>query len=364
MIGAVLREAHASIRSQPVASAITVLMVVGMILVVMLTTGRTVGAEQDVLDSIDSAGTRSVTIRADPDAGLTADVLDRIDGIEGIEWAAGLSSAVDATNSAVPDGTRVPVRIVYGSHLERLGIPIDSQLPGALVWVSDEAADQLGTPDFVGGVSIVDAGGSFGLGGRLEVPDFLRPFEPLALVPQAADGDERLSVLVVIAETPDLVSPVSKAVVSLLGVDDPSKVTIQTSEALSKLRGLIDAQLRDFSRGLVIALLSLTSLLLAVLLYGLVQMRRKDFGRRRALGASRALIICLLLTQTAVLCLAGTALGIGISLIVLASAGDPLPGASFTGALAVLTVTTALAAALTPAIAASSREPIRELRIP
>ena len=93
-------------------------------------------------------------------------------------------------------------------------------------------------------------------------------------------------------------------------------------------------------------------------------MRRKDFGRRRALGASRALIICLLLTQTAVLCLAGTALGIGISLIVLASAGDPLPGASFTGALAVLTVTTALAAALTPAIAASSREPIRELRIP
>ena len=62
--GELIREAIATARSQPVASALTVFMVAGMILAVMLTTGRTVGAEQEVLGSIDSAGTRSITIRA------------------------------------------------------------------------------------------------------------------------------------------------------------------------------------------------------------------------------------------------------------------------------------------------------------
>lgn len=364
MIGPVLRESRAAIRSQPVASIITVLMVVGMIVVVMLTTGRTVGAEQNVLNSIDSAGTRSITIRADPDSDLTADVLDRIDGIEGIEWAAGLSAAVDATNSRVPGGAHVPVRLAYGADLERLGIPHESPLPGALVWESDQAAEQLGTPDFVGGVSIVDSGGAFGIGGRLEVPEFLRRFEPLALVPHPVDGDERIAVLIVIATSPELVGPISETVVSLLGVEDASKTKVQTSEALADLRGLIDAQLRGFSRGLVIALLTLTALLVAVLQYGLVLMRRKDFGRRRALGASRALIITLLLMQTAVLCVIGTGIGIGISLVALAASGDPWPGATFTGALAVVAVNTALVAAIAPAILASRREPINELRIP
>ena len=370
MIRAVVREAGASIRSQPAASAITVLMVVGMILVVMLTTGRTVGAEQQVLASIDSAGTRSVTVRAEPDAGLTAGVLDRIEGIEGIEWAAGFSPASDATNSAVPDGTRVPVRLVYGAHLERIGVPAESPIPGELAWGSHQALEQLGMTDVSGGVSLIGSdgtlgsGGTVGIGGRLDVPDFLRNLEPLVLVPQTIDEGEPIGILVVIAKTPGLVAPVSDAVMSLLGETDSSKVTVQTSEALANLRNVVGDQLSSFSRGLVVAVLGLTGILLAVLLYGLVMMRRKDFGRRRALGASRALIISLLLAQTGILTAIGITVGIGLSLLVLGSSGDPWPGSAFTGALAVLTLVTALLAAFIPAVSASRREPIDELRIP
>lgn len=364
MIPPVLREATASIRSQPVASALTLLTVVGMILVVMLTTGRTVGAEQQVLSSIDSAGTRSITVRAEPDAGLTAGVLDRISGIEGIEWAAGFSPAEDATNSAIPDGTRVPVRLAYGTQLDRLGIPACSPLPGELAWASEQALEQLGMPGADGGLSLISSGGAFGVGGRLNVPDFLQRFEPLVLVPQPPRGDEQIGVLVVIAKTPGLVAPVSDAVVSLIGAADPSKLTVHTSEALANLRSLIGDQLSGFSRELVVALLSVTGILLALLLYGLVMMRRKDFGRRRALGASRLLIISLLLAQTGILTVVGIALGVGVSFIVLTASGDPWPGAAFTGALAVLTVATTLLAAFLPAVMASRREPIEELRIP
>ena len=197
------------------------------------------------------------------------------------------------------------------------------------------------------------------------MPDFLTGFEPLVLVPQPnATGTEPINIIVVIAERPDLVAPVAAATLSVLAADDPTKVTVQTSAALAELRALIEGQLGSFSRGLVLALLGLTGALVAILLYGLVMMRRKDFGRRRALGATRSYIVALLLTQTALLALAGIAIGTIGSVIALIAFGDPLPGLAFTTALAILTLVTALIAALVPALAASRREPIRELRVP
>ena len=97
---AILREAIATARSQPVASVLTVLVISGMVLAVMLTTGRTVGAEQQVLGSLDEMGTRSIVIRAESGAGVTNRVLDRIDVVDGIEWAAAFTSTTDATRRA------------------------------------------------------------------------------------------------------------------------------------------------------------------------------------------------------------------------------------------------------------------------
>lgn len=364
MIWSVVRESAATARSQPVASVVTVLMVAGMILAVMLTTGRTVGAEQQVLGSIDSAGTRSITVRAEAGAGVTSSVMDRLADIEGIEWAAGFSAAVDGTNSAIPDGSKVPVRLAYGNQFDQLGVPTRIPVEKSTAWASDEALEQLGMPDEVGGITDTN-GASYGVVGKMEVPDFLRAFEPAVFVPQPSPhGDEVLGVVVIIADSPQLVAPVSEAVVSVLGADDPTKVTVQTSEALAQLRTLIEGQLGSFSRGLVLALLGLTGTLVAILLYGLVMMRRKDFGRRRALGASRGLIITLLLTQTALLAFIGVAAGTGLSAVLLLVSGDPWPGANFTVALGVLTLITSLIAALIPATIASRREPIKELRVP
>lgn len=364
MIGTVVREAAAAARSQPVASAITILMVVGMILAVMLTVGRTVGAEQEVLSSIDSAGTRSIMVRADGAAGVDSDVLERVESIEGIEWSGAFSSATDSTNTRVPGGVRVPVRYAYGSQLDRLGIPVTSPVLGQVAWGSELALEQLGIPGGAGSITLTN-GASIGVVGHVEVPDFLRDLEPLVMVPRTAPRTkEPIGILIVIAERPELVAPISDAVLSVLGADDPSKVTVHTSEELAELRGLIQAQLGSFSRGLVLALLAVTGALVAILLYGLVVMRRKDFGRRRALGATRSLIVSILLTQTALLAGIGTVVGIGCATAALLVSGSPLPGTPFTVALAVLALITAMTAALIPAVLASRREPIRELRVP
>lgn len=361
---ALLREAWASALSQPVASAVTILVVVGMTLTVMLTTGRTVGAEQRVLGSIDDVGTRTIQVRADAAAGLTTGVLDRIAHIDGIEWAAAFSSAVDATNSAVPDGIRAPVREVYGGDLQRLGIPTHTAAPGSLAFASPLALHKLGLPDTAGSITTT-AGQTYSVAGRVDTPDFLRGFEPVVVAPQSErSGDEVIGVLLVIAERPDLVAPVSDAVSSVLAVDDPAKVTVQTSEALAQLRAVVQGQLGSFSRGLVLVTLAVSGLLVAVILYGLVMMRRKDFGRRRALGATRPLIIGLLLLQTIVLAILGLVAGLVTATAALLATGDPLPGPAFVAALALLTLTTAALAAIIPAILASRREPIRELRVP
>lgn len=361
---AVAREALASAISQPVASVVTVLMVAGMILAVMLTTGRTVGAEQQVLSSIDSAGTRSIIVRAESGAGVTSDVLDRISGIAGIEWAGAFSSAVDATNAEIPDGTRVPIRYAYGQHLDYLGIPVNSAIADGAAYGSESALDGLGLVDGTGGITLT-TGASYPVTGSLTTPEFLKDFEPLMLVAQPkATGAEPVNLLVVIADEPELVAPVSTAVLSVLAPDDSTKVTVQTSEALAQLRGLIQGQLGSFSRGLVLILVAVTGTLVAVLLYALVMMRRKDFGRRRALGATRGLIITLLLTQTAGLAILGAGAGTAAASLVLLVGGDPLPGGEFTLAVCVLAVATAVTAALLPAFVAARREPIRELRVP
>lgn len=359
-----IREAALSARSAPVASAVTVVMIAGMILSIMLTTGKTVGAEQQVLGTIDTVATRAIEVRAEQDAGVTADVLARIATLDGVEWSGAFSGAADVTNAHVPDGAPVPLRYAYTDNPEILGIPFTTPLPAETVWASKAALHALGMIEQAGAVQIA-GGHTLPVLGELQVPEFLTGLEPLVLVPSTdLGGADPVSLIIVVAESPALVAPVTQAVMSVLGAGDPSQVTVTTSEQLAQLRGIIQSQLGDFSRGLVLALFALTGGLVATLLYGLVLMRRRDFGRRRALGATRSFVVTLLLLQTLIQALIGLVAGGAASYLLLTLSGDPLPGVKFAIAIGILTVLTALLAAIVPALVASRREPIRELRVP
>lgn len=361
---AVLREALASAWSQPVASLVTIIMVAGMCATVLLTTGRTVGAEQAVLGSIDSAGTRSVVVRAEAGAGLEATVLDRLAGIEGISWAGAFGAASDVENAAVPGGTRVPVRLAWGADWSQLDVPDRQQVPDRTAWASAQALEQLGALEAAGGLRASD-GTDYALGGRLTTPDYLRFLEPLVVVAQddTASGGT-VSVLVVIAASPELVASVATTVQSVLAVEDPTKITVQTSEDLATLRSLVQGQLGSYGRTLVIVVFAVTAVLVAAILFGLVMLRRKDFGRRRALGASQGLIVLLLLAQVAALSIIGAVVGTIAAVIALLVSSDPLPGLDFMIAIDVLAVAVGVIAALIPAAAAARRDPLIELRVP
>lgn len=362
-IAAIAVESLAVARSQPVISVLTILMIAGMVATVLLTTGRTVGAEQAVISTIDDAGTRSIVVRADPDAGLTAEVLDRLATVEGVEWAAAFGAAQDVTNAAIADGAKVPSRLLWTNDLTPLGLPAEQAIENVTAWASPVALQRLGLVEPVGGVTN-ELGASFAIVGEATVPDSVSFLEPFVVVPQSGNRSSEVAVLVVVAASPDLVGPVSSVVQSVLGVTDPTMVKITTSEALAELRAIVEGQLGGFGRSLVIVIFAVTAVLVAVILYGLVMLRRKDFGRRRALGASQRLIVGLLLTQTAALSITGATTGCTVAALGLLLSGDPLPEFGYFLSVAFLAVLVGTVAALVPAIAASRRDPLRELRVP
>lgn len=357
------REAIWAALSQPAASLVTITIIGGMCAAVLLTTGRTVGAEQDVLRSIDQEGTRSIVVRAQPNSGLQSSVLRGLNNVEGIEWAGGFGEAQDSRNRYLPTGTPVGVREVWSADFTKLGVQTSEvSTASKMTWVSNQAAQTLGLSEAAGGL-VSSEGVDYQIAGSITTPDFLQFFEPLALTPQPLESSAPVSVLVVIAERSELVGPVSEAVRSLLAVEDPANVTFSTSEQLAELRGLVENQLGASGRGLILIVFGVAALLISTLLYGLTYMRRKDYGRRRALGASRRLVIGLVLGQTALLAIVGAFLGSCSAVAALAIAGDPVPDAGFITAVGVLAVATSISAGLIPAYLAARRDPIRELRV-
>lgn len=379
---ALVAEAVAAIRGQPIASVAALVVVAAMCATVLLTAGRAVGAQQEVIARIDSAATRTITVRASPASGLDTTILDRVRPLGGVTWSGAFSPAVDVRNSAFSGGTAVALRRMWTADTTPLALPptggtgtstaVTSTATSptvadtgtSAVHASARALSALGMSQGSGGVSD-EAGGDYAVVGGLTTPGYLTSLEPLALIAgPPADQAQPVALLVVVASTPDLVAPLRAAVVSLLGVDDPKTVTVSTSEDLTVLRDAVAGQLRTFSRTLVAGVLAATAALVAVFQGAAVVARRKDFGRRRAVGATRGLIIALLLTQTSVLAGIGSLTGAGLALTALAAAGDALPGADFVVAVVVLAIGTSLAATLLPAVIAARRDPLKELRVP
>ncbi len=368
--GAIVREAAASARSQPVGSVLTVAMAAGMCLAVLLTTGRTVAAEDAALAAIDAAGTRSIVVRASDDAGLSAGLLDRLQAVGGIEAVTGLGPIVDYRNAAVPGGTPIAVRAGYGRIGDQELLAPNAAISQPTVLASTAAADALGLRDGTGALA-AGSDAEVVVAGRLEVPGHLAFVEPLVIAPSSRAGRPSgtdpaapLTVLVVLVDAPHQVAPVAATVRGLLEGTDPTKVSLETSAQLAAIRAAIDGELGRYGRSTVLAVLAIATALVAANVLALVAMRRKDFGRRRALGATQWLIMGLLLTQTAILAAIGAALGVSATLGALAVMGDPLPDHAFSVAVAVAAVLMSTLATLPPAVYAARRDPLHELRVP
>jgi putative ABC transport system permease protein len=351
--------------SQPVASVMTVLVSAAVVAVLLATTGQTVVAERQVLARIDDAGTRSIEVGLDPAAGATANAVDRVSRLGTVEWAVGFGTVVDVHNEAVRGGAPVALRPMYGElpPAFRLEPPTGPPIDG-VAWAGPIALATLGLADGFGGVADGEGATGYAVVGRLTSTDPLADFNRQAITPAEASSDAPLRRLTVVTTTPGAVGPTVDHVLALLDIEDPSAVTVQTSERLAAIRSAVAGELGRFGRDLVLQALAAALVVVLVVTYGATATRRRDFGRRRALGATRGAITALVVFQQAATAAIGAVVGLGAgTLISLRLTASP-PDWEFAAAVAVLTVLVAIAAAVVPAVIAAMRDPVSILRVP
>ncbi|MGI8822486.1 MAG: FtsX-like permease family protein, partial [Acidimicrobiia bacterium] len=243
-VGRLAGEAARIAVSRPVASALVAAIVAAVAVVILLTTGQTVRAETDVLSRIDEAGTRSIVISDDTgSAMLRPGVVDRVEGLAGVEWVIGLGFARDAENARLAGaGAPVAVRMLYG------------QLPADLVTVNGRhpapgealvGVDAVATLGFETGVGGVDVGeGQLAVVGTLDAEGPLGFLDAgMVATPSPGDTIGPLRSIHVVVDDPSLVAPVAAAVRRLLAPEEPGAVGVATSETLAEVRAAVAGEL-------------------------------------------------------------------------------------------------------------------------
>lgn len=355
-----LVEAVRSAAAQPVATVVTGLIIAGACAVILATTGQSVQAEQQVLSRIDEAGTRSIVISDTVgDAGITNEAVDRITRLSGVDWAVGLGPATDVRAAGIPGGNPAAIRFLYGDFPPQIRAARQPTQIGEAV-VGPEAQKTLGLQVPVGGVV---GETDYAVVGAFDASDPL-VFLNRSLIARPGPDQRALRSIHILVTDPARVADVTDAALLVLGVDNATSVAVETSETLAALRAAVAGELGRFSRQLVAIVLGAGLVLTALAVYGAVTSRRKDFGRRRALGASRPTIIALVALQTGVAAVSGAVIGTVITGVALTQTSGQAPDTPFTMAIAILAVLTAVLAAIPPAVVAAYRDPVRVLRVP
>lgn len=348
--------------AQPVTTAATAVIVAAVCGVIVSTTGQTVAIERDVLGRIDDAGTRTLIIEdAQGRADLDARTVERINAIDGVDWALGFGGARDYRAAGLPNGPAVPMRRLVGDLPSQVTSAAWNQEPGTAL-AGLEALSVLGFEVPAGPVEAVGAPAALGVVG------WLRAVPPLEFLNGSllavAPPDEPVVRIVVMATSPERVAPLHRAIGAVLDADDPSSIVIRTSDALVQVRTAVRGELGIWGRNVVTLVLAAGLALTAINVFGAVTMRRRDFGRRRALGASRFDIIVLVTAQTVTTALIGAVLGVCAGSAIVVVLLGTAPAVDFGIAVAVLAVLATTLAAVPPAVVAAYRDPVSILRVP
>ncbi|WP_353708287.1 FtsX-like permease family protein [Cellulosimicrobium sp. ES-005] len=359
---ALVRDGVRSALAQPVATLTTAVVVAVVCLVVLATTGQSAAGERAVMATIDSTGTRLVTAAdAKGDAGVAADGVAALARIDGVTWAFGTGSATDVRNADATARDVVPLRALYGSLPADVGT-VSGRAPAegeAVVGV--DAARALGLVDGVG--VLTDGVRSWEVVGVVDAAGPLASLRETALVATDPAGHE-VRYVYAMARDVATVPALARLLPDVLPARSPGGVVVEEPTGAIALRDVVAGQLGAASRRLMTTVLAVGLVIVCATVFGAVSARRRDFGRRRALGATRSAIVVLVLVQTAVAASLGVAFGAAAGAATVVVLAGELPSASFLVGVAVLALAVCVVGAVPPAVVAARRDPVRILRVP
>ena len=334
---------------------------------VIATAGYAAGHQQQILATIDDMGTRTLTIHSvNTDSALTLELAHTLAAYDIVAQSAAFGEAFDVTARKESGAPRVSARRIYGSWATMRDSQLDASYPALLTRAiaSPGVFERLGLPPSGGAVRAIGDGPEYQLLREEPLPDFLEDYAPTILIPSQELPDTPVASILVVANSAANLPFVEKLVVTHLSGIPPSEYTLSSSQQFATLRTALDGSLTAANRTLILATLSIAAVLTMIVVWGTVLMRRKDFGRRRALGATRTTILVLTIGQVALASVIGAFFGTGTGLALLFVRAAPLPGAAFICASAAALILSSCSLAILPALWASQRDPLHELRVP
>lgn len=346
-------------RSQPIVSVLVALVAAAACLSVLGTTGRTIVAEQQLLGALDESGARIVEVRSvDGVSAIPPDAVQRVAGISGVDWAVGLGRPFDLRPGVNLD-LRVPaIRIVGVSP----AVVISDGWSEPALYVSRVSATRAGLETGAGSLSM-STGQVLPVQGIFTAAYPLQEMNRFVVIKDDGSPDY-LDRLVIEAADSASVPSVAAAIPDALGDHGTAGTTISEPRALLDARQVVEGRIGEYGRTVVLGVLSGALVLCGLTVFSGVVARRRDFGRRRALGATRTQLLVLVVGQSLWPALAGVAVGTAVGLAVLAADINQLPPWGFPAGVAILVAMAVMLASLPPAILAAYRDPLRVLRVP
>jgi putative ABC transport system permease protein len=358
----IIRESLASAWATKVPSALVVIVAAAMCFVSLATVGRTAANEAAVRASFEQAGGRTLVVRdqSEKHEFINPRALGAVNALSTVELAVTLGTTFDSTNGRIGrGGALVPTWPVQGD-LTGVVQMVRGRLPQAgEAVISALAQAKLGLAEPIG---FLQAGANqYPIVGQFDPVEGFTDFAAGAVVnnADAATGVEMRVMLTSIAAA----QATQTAVVSLIAPRDPQLLSVESPAGVAELTRIVGEQLSGFGRNLLALILGVGGLFVAVVVLADVLIRRRDLGRRRTLGVTRA-DLTILVTLRAVICaLMGSVLGCAVEVALDGGSGH-LPPLSFVIAVALLTVITAGVTALAPAFYAARLDPVRVMRTP
>lgn len=357
-----LREALGRLRTGLAGSILSLVITAIGTVGLFATTGLGAAGQQRALSALDTPQGRLITIvDATGTAELRPQSVATFAGLAGVEWAVGLGPAKDVRNAWLPEAGVAPSRVVYGQLPSGIATTTGAIEPGQAL-IGAEAPPlgvaASGGPLSGDGIKSV-AVGSFTAAEPLEMLN-----DSILRHPSQRESPGPMRMLLVSCRDVAQLQGIASAVRGLVIAGHPEQLEVQVSEELGQISDDVVAELSRSSALTLAAMLIVTGVLIAAVQFGRVTGMTRDFGRMRALGATRGLIMALTLTMTALSSLAGVIVGVAVGVIIVWAVAGLLPGLSFCLAVGVLMLLASFVGSIAPALKAAWVDPVRILRVP
>ncbi|MCD4557973.1 ABC transporter permease [Schaalia sp. lx-100] len=363
-IAVFLRELCAVIRSAALTSIIMGLIICGASSFLILTAGKTATSQEKILSQLNSPTMRTLTILGEKASGFDTGLIGALDQYSVIESVIGMGPIHDYVSAVNPASPKVPGRTLYTTSAYALHVPAAPKNFPTSAISSPKALATIGVSTRSATVREEKTGEEINVIDTKELPEVLKIYEPIILIPRNIEEKQPLSMISVTARTLEDIGSVEKILQQHLAGIPRSQVKIQLPDNISPLKKAITGELIASNRGILLATFIACVTATHIIVWTVVLLRRKDYGRRRALGASRSLIVTLTVMHACFIAMLSASSGVLLTQLWLWFTHNSLPPLSFLGATITALTFMSTLGAFVPATWAAHRDPLMELRTP